>query len=141
MMWHSRAQQSSDWASTVLNDCVCCMLQENAVETDQLHLSHLGQEVFFSSLLKVLASSSDLSPAVPASQQQQHEPQQQQQQRQPAQQQLQQQQQLEDAPGSQDMPQGSQAIKMWSLIIIGLLFLAVVTEVKQQAQCRKKEDL
>jgi hypothetical protein len=122
------------------------MLQENAIETDQLHLSHLGQEVFFSSLLKVLASSSDLSPAVPAAQQQQQqqeESQQQQQQQGSAQQQLQQQQlqQLSYAPDSQDMPQGSQAIKMWSFVIMGLLFLAIVTEVKQQAQCMKKEDL
>jgi hemolysin activation/secretion protein len=127
------------------------LLQENAVETDQLHLSHLGQEVFFNSLLKVLSSSSDLSPAVPASQQQQQQQQQQEEQQQqqqqqeeqllqPAQQQ-QRPQQLQVAPASQDMPQGGQAIKMWSIILIGLLFVAIVTEVKQQTQCRKKEDL
>jgi hypothetical protein len=50
-----------------------CM-QDKALAPDQLHLSSVGQKVFFDSVLQLLDKSTDLSPAVLGAQQQPQQP-------------------------------------------------------------------
>jgi hypothetical protein len=122
-----------------------CM-QDKALAPDQLHLSSVGQKVFFDSVLQLLDKSTDLSPAVLGAQQQPQQPkveiqqavvvleeaaqeQQQLHQTQPQQQRKQQHGPDANTPG---FPVGEgKAMSNVLCILLVLAFLALVTEAKR----------
>ena len=131
--------------------------QDEALETDALHLSAIGQKVFFNSVVQLLANSTDLRPtALPAQQPadtaQQQQPvalevqtpeAQQQQQPSPEQRQSEQQKQPEkqqqeptQQQGGSTWFEGGKAMSNVLCILLVLVFLAIVTEAKQVAQNR-----
>jgi hypothetical protein len=108
---------------------VCCCLQDEAIETDQLHLSSVGQNVFFDSVLQLLTDSADLSPAVLGARQQQQQTQ------------LTQQQQRADVGGPHFPEEGGKAISNVLSILLGLAFLLLVTEAQRMSQSLASRDI
>jgi hypothetical protein len=109
------------------NICVlCCRLQDDAIETDQLHLSSVGQKVFFESVLQLLINSADLSPAVLGARQQQQQMQ--------LEQPHKQQQQGADVGSPQLPEEGGESMSKVLSILLGLAFLVLVTEAKRMSQ-------
>jgi hypothetical protein len=129
---------------------LCLCVQDKALATDQLHLSSVGQKVFFNSVLQLLGKSSDMSPAVLGAQQQpQQQPssetnqalavvvreeaaQQQQQQTQPQQQTKQQHGPNASSPSL--LAGEGKAMSNVLCILVVLVFLALVTEAKRVSQ-------
>lgn len=126
-------------------------MQDKALATDQLHLSSVGQKVFFDSVLQLLDKSSDLSTAVLGAQQQPQQPsaetkqavvvleeaaqqQQQQQQTQPQPQQQTKQQHGPDASSPGLPVEEGKAMSNVLCILLVLAFLALVTEAKRVSQ-------
>lgn len=123
-------------------------MQDKALATDQLHLSSVGQKVFFDSVLQLLDKSSDLSTAVLEAQQQPQQPSaetkqavvvleeaaQQQQQTQPQPQQQTKQQHGPDASSPGLPVEEGKAMSNVLCILLVLAFLALVTEANRVSQ-------
>jgi len=117
----------------------CCSLQDTALDKDQLHLSAIGQEVVYNSIMQLLTNSSDISPARLAGAMQQQQQQQQQLHQQQQQLHQQQQQQQRDTAGGHGASDGSQALKVVLCGLMLMLFAAVITESKRQPAAVKKD--